>query len=441
MLKQTKNKLTIDFFLKKALILLSCFCAIVPAKAENNNDASQKDDALIDQYVRSKGNRLVIFDAQNIKLFWVSKKVVIGKDCFKVVLDSNSNHSFESLPLPIQLMNVGIDEDCTIEVISETPECSFRILDDKSKTIASSKPDQDFLHVISSSFHLDSTEKHSFKIKFSSTSQNALSIKKIILSFSKNNLHLFSPGTLKVTKDKVVLSACSFLNEKDDSVFSVIGESGKYSMVVSKNGLDISDLPVSSSVTIKNIGESQITVNYGYAPFTSLGQQIDKKNIPYKNTNKTYKIVSFEPNSNFIIVDSYPEWEKGCFVVMNAKEDLSDFPNFNFLGKVSEVIETENKQAKIVFDRPISLNPPKDSSIRLQGPDGATYLYTNSRKDLQPGETVSFTSSIKLDNNYLQFSSTALPRGTCYVKPVIYFYSKNMKEKHTIQILDYSLAF
>ena len=176
----------------------------------------------------------------------------------------------------------------------------------------------------------------------------------------------------------------------------------------------------------------------GYVPYSAAGKEIHSVNTPYKNINKILKVVSFDTNSNKLIVDSYPEWEKGGSIAINAKENLSDLPNFTLLsGKIAEISKMENDQAEIIFDKQITAPPKPGQAVRIHSSSaGNYYMYALSKK-IQPGEEVLLQTTTKKDDSILSFSSTSFFRGIYYVKPLLMFVSD---ENVSVQINEYSIS-
>ena len=405
--------------------------------AQNIEDGNPSNDTLIDQYVQSKGKGILVLDPSNVKQFWIDKPVASKDDAISILLDYKN----ESIPLMIQLSNVKSGQDCIVEVITETQDVSFAVTNSLSKVIAEST-EKDMLfqyHVIESSpVQLDETTQNSFFLNFRTKGIKNLVIKRIILSFVPNENYLASPGEV-ILSDKNAIMKSGQIRSRDDDPNSFF-VSGKSTEVLFDKRILVVDNNLSSSVTIRNVGEVPATVCCGYAAYTDNNQQINSKNNPYK-VNKVLKVVSSKSNSKTIVVDSSPEWEKGCCLVLNAKEDLSDFPNFSFLdGTIEKITKIDGTHTEIRLDKPINKRIEKGTKIRVQSVLRSTYLYTDS-KVLNPGEEVTFTSSIKKNDSLLKYSSSAaFCRGTVYVVPVILSYSYSA-EQNTIEISDFTVSY
>lgn len=428
---------------KKSLLTVLFLGAMMICGTVSAQDKASSDEELIDQYVKAKGSAIIAFDSRNIKQFWVDKSVLSQKDCFKVQLKVGQN-GFESVPLKIQLANVIESMACKVEIMTDASGASFSITNNKSKKLSDSVSEENFVqyHIMSSVFHLGDTEDMSFNINFFSPTEDVLSIKKVILSFSNNEGGLFHSPPGKYTIEKNDLNPhTSIVSSKqtgsDSHTFSI---SGKSFYAFFKKFFLLFDNPITESVTIKNVGENDVRVYIGYAPYTKERVQINNKITPYNNINKVLNVLSSEADSNKIVVDSYPEWAKNCFVALNAKNDLSDFPNYNVLdGTITEVNKIDDGKAEIILSKPTKNPIETGTQIRIQGPTAAPFIYVE-QKLLSPGEEATFESSLSKDDEFYQFSPKAFCKGIHYVQPVIVGVSVDPKEESTIQISNFTLS-
>ena len=262
---------------------------------------------------------------------------------------------------------------------------------------------------------MEDTQNDSFNLQFSSKTPDTLLIKKIVLSFSayQESSYLSSPGTITVSEDNwIVANTNSNVQLNEDKALVVNGET-----ILNKKIL-ISDKALTFSVKIKNNGENQNRVYIGFKPYTKDGTLLRKRHYPYNKENPIMKVISSKKDSNSIIVDSYPKWEKRCFLAVNAKEDFSDIPNISLTAEaISEVKEIEDGKAEIILDKPLKDGFEAGTALRVHGYQGG-YLYTNTAI-LQPGKETEFVTTIQKDDNCLDLSGKAFPKGTYYVVPVI----------------------
>ena len=137
--------------IKIALHLLFAFfasCILFGQNKQIDTISDNNTEHLLFQYVQSKGNIIIPFDSVNIKQFWVDNSVLSRKDSFDILLTQQNTHSFESVPLRIQLANVNETQDCKIEVIANTKDFGFSVLNGRSTVLSTSSKENDFLDVI-----------------------------------------------------------------------------------------------------------------------------------------------------------------------------------------------------------------------------------------------------------------------------------------------------
>ena len=431
---------TLKWLISKATTVVCLSCVLSPIYAQTNKTGNANADSnenLLNQYVQSMGNRVIVFDASNIKQFWIDKTVISQDNSVKVLVDGT-----KSVPYMIQLVNVNEAQDCKVDIISDVPQLKFSVLNDKLKKLSESTQEDPFLNynIASASFHLEDATNFSFYLQFSSSSAMELTIKKIILSFSKNpqSLFLTSPGTLVVSESGCTgtYDNITKITDKQNS-FSA---TGKRFRIASNNKILVSDNTLTNSVSVKNTGDQPTTLYFGYIPYTKDRKVMDTRILPYQDTNKILNVVSVKKDSNSIVVDSEPEWAKGCFLALNAKEDLSDFPNYSFVnGKIQDVKKIDDNQFEIIFDAENKQDIEIGTKVRVQHSAGG-FLYTNIAK-LQPGEETTLSASVKKDDNYFQLGPDRLCRGIYYVVPVLLSFSADKTQDNTIQVTDFSVSY
>ena len=119
---------------------------------------------------------------------------------------------------------------------------------------------------------------------------------------------------------------------------------------------------------------------------------------------------------------------------------MSDIPNTSVTDRVVEIKQLDNGQAEILLEKALNTQLKKGDKVRVHGATNGTYLYT-SHLLLHPGEEKSVSSTIQKDDDNLEYSPKALPRGVCYVVPLILSYSSDSNEDNTILINDFSVSF
>lgn len=402
-----------------------------------NSKSSPADDSnkLIKQYIESKMPQIV-FNAVNIKQFWIDKSVASIDDNILITL-SNA----ESNPLKIELANINETLDCFIEVLTENPDVSFSILSSNLKTLATSSASDSFIsyHISSGLLHLeDVSPSYVFNLKFKANSPS-ISIKAILLKFSnnQNTAYLSSPGKIVLDNDGIMTQYTTGLNHVSTNSFSV---SGKYSLVFSKKNIFVSNNTFSSSVKIKNIGETATHIYVGYALYSKEHILINGNNFPFRGINKPIKVSYSESGSPKIIVDSTSQYGRNTLLALNAKEDLSDIPNLSLTeGKIVSINKVSDNKYEITLDKPLTTPIQTGTNVRVHGGMGA-YLFSMD-KVLQPGEEDAISTKISHDETFHLFSSKAIPGGVYYVKPVILSTSVDPKESNSVLISDFTVSF
>ena len=411
---------------------ISSFCQ---DKTNSDLSSSKTEDMLINQFIQSKGNQIIVFEPENIKRYWIDNSIASIDGYIKVSLSTGTT-GLESIPLKIQLMNVQENQSCKVEVISNTEDLSFIIQNTKSNTLSSSAKENGFINysIASSTFQLESILNRTFNIQFKSKTQNPLSIKRIILSFSnnKNSSYLSSPG--KILYNKSNIETTSTIPEDKDDSFVV---TGKKTSIFSQKKIILSDNALSVSATIENTGDTPTRIYMGYGLYNQDQTWLNGRNFPYSTNGKTLKVVSSEDNSKSIFVEGDFNWTKECYIAVNAKDDMSDIPSVDFAGTIADVKKHENGISEIILNAPLKTKLNKETKIRIHGLHGS-YLYTQI-KTLQPGEKYTFNSTTQKDDSF-NYSSKSFPRGTYYVIPLILSYSVG-SENNTIKISNFAVSY
>lgn len=185
------------YVLPIAIILGGLLFETSPLYSEDKSRDKSSEKTLLSQYIDSKGNDIILFDASNIKQFWTDKSIYCKGNAIFIQLE-RTQKGFKSLPLKIQLINVIETQDCKIEVVADDPNLFFSVTDDNLQSLTDSQFDFSFVqdYVFSATVHLEDTNTFSFNLLFSSETSDCVQIKKIILSFSLNQDSHFagSPG-------------------------------------------------------------------------------------------------------------------------------------------------------------------------------------------------------------------------------------------------------
>ena len=191
-------------FLLKMSLLLFAFASTSVVFAQQKKDSGADDETLLNQFVQSKGYvQTIVFDSKIIKQFWIDRNIISRNNVIEVFLSAIKNKR-QTLPQNIQLANVIETQDCKVDIITENRDMSFSVVDSKGKVLSSSSQTEEFLQysIASSEFHIEDLNGFSFGIVFSSEKSDVLRIKKIILSFSRNENSAYagSPGFDRLLK-------------------------------------------------------------------------------------------------------------------------------------------------------------------------------------------------------------------------------------------------
>ena len=433
-----------SFLRKKTIVqesnllkLISLF--LVPFLSLVQLSASEIDKDLLNQFIAAKGGNTIVFKASNIKQFWIEPSVLAKEDSIQISLGTtlNYSHTFQSTPLKIQLANVVPTQDCTIEVITETPDLTYSVLNTKNKIISKSEQTDTFIQdsIISSKFHLYDTNDFAFYLNFYSDKSEIIKIKAIVLSFS-NNQSFFSFPTNNINPDNARIIANSITPQNDGS-YSLVG---KKIIVVSNEKIDVRDKPFYQSVRLSNKGTGASTVYLGYSLYNKEGINLDDRNYPYKNNDVMTVISAKKGDSKIIVKDNNSKWIKGCSLAVNAKEDKSDLPNTTFVdGKLVECKTLDDGTSEITLDTPLASDLSKGTKLRIHGITGSN-LY-GIITSLRSGEESVLTTIVKKDQNQFCINPTLFPVGVDYVTPLLIVIPSDSKVDGTIKVKDFAVAY
>ncbi len=427
---------------RRKTIALSFFAAIFTANSvlAQTSTPDTNDSTLLESFIKSKNYSSTIdFNSSNIKQFWIDKSVFSKDNNIWITLQpGKGNVTWNSIPYGIQLANVNESLDCRIEVISNTPNVIFVVTDSKSKQLSSSKTGDDFMnyHISSATVHLEETNDFFFNMSFQSNTNDQISIKRIIMSFptNKESSFLVTPGKIRLTEKDVKKGNTTSLS---DGSFAV---KDKGIQIFSKKKIFVTNNSLENNLTMKNIGDKPVKVYAGYQLYYEGMKQITIANYPYTPNSKTLNVISAEKGSSVIVVDSYPEWKAKCHLAINAKDDFSDIPNCTFLaGTIIKVEKLDNGTAEITMDKPLEKSLEKGTKVRVHGAS-SSYFYTNSIT-LNPDEEKTISSTLQKDNDHLEYTAKAFPKGTYYAIPLLLVNPVTANEECTIQIIDYSVSY
>lgn len=431
------RRIIVNLFSLRTVLFLSVIGVTISVFAQENGKNTLDDEKLIEQLIQAKGTNTIVFKPSNVKQFWIDKTVVSRKNAFEILL--NEEKDYKSVPMKVQLANVNETQDCIVDVLTDTPNVSFSVLDSKGKVLSNSNESNDFIQYkdLTSRFHLEDVKDYSFNLRFSSTSSPSVSVKAVVFSFSKNkDTHFMtSPGSNKITKDDIVNQANLFENDKD----SFYVKDTKYKVLTTTNSYYATNHPISYSATFKNTGNVRVAVYLRYVFYSKNHVELGRENFPYNSNSKTLTVISAEKGSDRIVVDSFSEFEKNCCIALNVKDNMSDIPNTTLLdAKVIEVKNTSDGHTEILLDKKLADNLEVGTQIRIHGP----YYHGGVMSPaitIQPDEEKVLSAEInKIDSFYL-YSTKGIPEGVYYVKPMIISASDN--NNISLLIRDFFVTF
>jgi hypothetical protein len=168
------------------------------------------------------------------------------------------------------------------------------------------------------------------------------------------------------------------------------------------------------SMKLKQYGEEAPLVYIGFVPYTASGKTIGTHH-GYYNTKGSLTTLSApaEKGSSTLMVKDASKWKKGKYhnVAFNAKEDMSDTPNFDISYMISK-IEKEGDAYKITLDKPLTKSYPAGTKVR-QHRYGSTYIYLKYGK--APKEWTVWKG---------KFGHGAILRKADYIRPLVMINAK-----------------
>jgi uncharacterized protein YqfB (UPF0267 family) len=131
------------------------------------------------------------------------------------------------------------------------------------------------------------------------------------------------------------------------------------------------------SVKVKQINEKPSYIWVGFVPYTAKGRRIGNEH-GNNNTKGSFTALTaaVAKGAKTITVKDASKWKSGkyYYVAFNAKEDMSDIPNFDLSSMISKV---ENNT--ITLTKTLKKAYPAGTMVR-QHRSGGTYIYTKSGK-------------------------------------------------------------
>ena len=177
---------------KSSFLLTLALCSIAGLfRLQAQSPANTSSNDLFEQLIKSKGYQsTIVFDASNIKQYWVDPSVMSKDNTIYILFSQNSNHS---IPYKIQLANVLENQKCRIDLITNTSDCSFSVSNSNLKTISTSSIDSQFIQsfVLSSSFNIEETKDYSFYFSNCSLNRHKILYSAFLLEYYRIVIFIF----------------------------------------------------------------------------------------------------------------------------------------------------------------------------------------------------------------------------------------------------------
>jgi len=176
-------------------------------------------------------------------------------------------------------------------------------------------------------------------------------------------------GTLTVTKQVMFVSAKTF--DVDPNKTYTISLSGK-----------------------AQDGKDKSWVLFGFNVFDKKGRTISCPTVSVVAGTETVLAADVKKGDKSILVKDASKWKSigYYYICANAKADLSDLPNYNFIAAGIDKIEKKGNDWEVFFKKPVTADYPAGTMLRLHA--GGGFLYTGSSAYLD-GNWKVMTGSIK----------------------------------------------
>jgi len=135
------------------------------------------------------------------------------------------------------------------------------------------------------------------------------------------------------------------------------------------------------SVKVKQLGEVPALVYIGFIPYDAKNRYIGPQQGSSNTKGSATTLTAVVPKgAKSLAVKDASKWKKGphYYVAFNAKDDMSDIPNFTLAGKITKIEKTGDVYT-ISFKKPLGVSYPAGTKVR-QHRTGATYIYTKYGK-------------------------------------------------------------
>jgi len=135
------------------------------------------------------------------------------------------------------------------------------------------------------------------------------------------------------------------------------------------------------SVKVKQLGEVPALIYIGFVPYDAKNRTIGPQHGSNNTKGSATTLTAVVPKgAKSLTVKDASKWKKGPhhYVAFNAKDDMSDIPNYALAGTITKIEKTGDVYT-ISFKKPLRVSYPVGTKVR-QHRSGATYIYTKAGK-------------------------------------------------------------
>ena len=127
------------------------------------------------------------------------------------------------------------------------------------------------------------------------------------------------------------------------------------------------------SVKIKQFGENPALVYIGFIPYTAKGIFIAPEHVTTIENSSTTLTAAAAKGDKTLTVKDASKWGNGKYyhVAFNAKEDMSDIPNFDISRMIAKIQKKDNGYL-VTLTQPLTKAYPAGTVVR-QHRSGRTY--------------------------------------------------------------------
>lgn len=176
--------------------------------------------------------------------------------------------------------------------------------------------------------------------------------------------------------DWVANSKVKWVGAKKD-IMEVTGSA----MLISTKKFDIDPKKlIELEADVKMISGKPGTTYFGFRVIDKQGRYIPASAVNAVPGSETVLAKAVKPGDTVITIKANPKWKKTsiAYAVINVKKDLSDLPNYSFIGNNLTDVKQEGDNMVLTFKKGFKLAAPAGTSVRLHYEGG--YMYAGGYK-------------------------------------------------------------